>query len=330
MSSSWVRRKEGSALIASSLWSRRSPIFWTRQTGLLSEEEKRRLCFNRVKPLTSPKPNLLDQSILAASHSTKTSGLNFWQLPLANETTFSKIPKKRPTSWGIPKFSKKLFKEVFSPFNFAPGISRIRISEIQQLSEFLETFVGNICTICRCFQIFESFGWMASVPCLLTSNRFFECAHPIIDKPMVITEPTVLSARLLGLGSKFFKWWMTICMDWHSTWHFRSLASLSQICFHEREIYYTRELIVIVHPTCPDHLLNSPSSLDTSVSAAWMVSCALSNSIFSCVASWVLNSNLINKNTEIKEKDNWVAVNKNIQVSTTRFFKGLSVSKCMD
>ena len=69
-----------------------------------------------------------------------------------------------------------------------------------------------------------------------------------------------------------------------------------------------------------------------------MVSCALSNSIFSCVASWVLNSNLINKkteikekdywvlnsnlinkNTEIKEKDNWVAINKNIHVSTTRF-----------
>ena len=50
-----------------------------------------------------------------------------------------------------------------------------------------------------------------------------------------------------------------------------------------------------------------------------MVSCALSNSIFSCVASWVLNSNLINKKTEIKEKDNWVAVNKNIQVSITRF-----------
>ena len=160
---------------------------------------------------------------------------------------------------------------------------------------------------------------MASVPCLLTSNRFFECAHPIIDKPMVITEPTVLSARLLGLGSKFFKWWMAICTDWQSTWHFRDLALLSQFCFQEREIYYTRELIVTVHRTCPDHLLNSPSSLDTSVSAAWMVSCALSNSIFSCVASWVLNSNLINKKTEIKEKCNWVAVNKNIWASIKQF-----------
>ena len=179
---------------------------------------------------------------------------------------------------------------------------------------------------------------MESAPCLLASNRFFECAHPIIDKPMVTTEPTVLSARLLGLGSKLFKWWMAICMDWQSTWHFRGLALHSQFFLQERELDYTRELIVIVHCTCPDHLLNSPSSLDTSVSAACMVSCALSNSIFSCVASWVLNSNLINKkteikekdywvlnsnlinkNTEIKEKDNWVAINKNIHVSTTRF-----------
>ena len=196
--------------------------------------------------------------------------------------------------------------------NFALRIWRIRrISKIQQLSEFLQLFVRNFCTICRCFQIFQSFGWMKSVPCLLTSNRFFECAHPIM------TEPTVPSARLLGLGSKLFKWWMEICTDWQSTWHFRGLPLHSQFCFQEREIYYTRESIVIVDRTCPDHLLNSPSSLDTSVSAAWMVSCALSNSIFSCVASWVLNSNLINKKTEIKEKYNWVAVN--IQASITRF-----------
>ena len=167
---------------------------------------------------------------------------------------------------------------------------------------------------------------MESVPCLLTSNRFFECAHPIM------TEPTVPSARLLGLGSRLFKWWMAICTDWQSTWHFRGLPLHSQFFFQEREIYYTRESIVIEDRTCPDHLLNSPSSLDTSVSAAWMVSCALSNSIFSCVASWVLNSNLINKKKEIKEKDNWVAVN--IQASITRFSEarreGLYISKCMN
>ena len=35
---------------------------------------------------------------------------------------------------------------------------RVRFSEIYQLTEFLETFQGLFCTICRCFQIFERFG----------------------------------------------------------------------------------------------------------------------------------------------------------------------------
>ena len=33
---------------------------------------------------------------------------------------------------------------------------------------------------------------------------FFECKHPFVDKPMVITEPAVASAQLLGLGSKLY------------------------------------------------------------------------------------------------------------------------------
>ena len=36
------------------------------------------------------------------------------------------------------------------------------ISEIQQFPEFLETFLGNFCTICRCFHFLESFGLMKS------------------------------------------------------------------------------------------------------------------------------------------------------------------------
>ena len=35
----------------------------------------------------------------------------------------------------------------------------VLISEIQLFPEFLETFSGKFCTICRRFQIFESFGW---------------------------------------------------------------------------------------------------------------------------------------------------------------------------
>ena len=33
---------------------------------------------------------------------------------------------------------------------------------------------------------------------------FFKCAHLFVDKPMVINEPTVASARLLGLGKKLY------------------------------------------------------------------------------------------------------------------------------
>ena len=40
----------------------------------------------------------------------------------------------------------------------------VRISEIQQFPEFLETFPGNFCAICRCLHIFERFGWMESAP----------------------------------------------------------------------------------------------------------------------------------------------------------------------
>ena len=31
---------------------------------------------------------------------------------------------------------------------------------------------------------------LTSQPCFLLSNWFFECEHPFIDKPMIITEPT--------------------------------------------------------------------------------------------------------------------------------------------
>ena len=41
---------------------------------------------------------------------------------------------------------------------------------------------------------------------LVLSRRtgLFECAHPFIDQPMVITKPTVASAWSLGLGSKIY------------------------------------------------------------------------------------------------------------------------------
>ena len=103
--------------------------------------------------------------IKGAFHSTKMSGLNFRQLPVANGTAFSKIFKKDDNLTRYTQIFETFFPGIFFPFNFAPRISRIfcwmvRISEIQQFPDFLETFPENCCTICRCFQIFESFGWM--------------------------------------------------------------------------------------------------------------------------------------------------------------------------
>ena len=109
---------------------------------------------------------------------------------------------------------------------------------------------------------------MESTPCLLASNRFFECAHPFFEKSMVITKRTAIRPE--------FQTFQMMNGNMHELAEHLTFLS-------ERNLLYTR--IVMMQSTCPDHLLNSPSSLDTSVSAAWMVSCALSNSIFSCVAS---------------------------------------------
>ena len=76
-----------------------------------------------------------------------------------------KKKKQRKTSRGIPKFSNFFPGGLnFFPFKFAPAISRafgwmVRISDFQQLSEFLETFPGNFCPIYHLYlQIFERFG----------------------------------------------------------------------------------------------------------------------------------------------------------------------------
>ena len=94
-------------------------------------------------------------NFLGAFLSTKTSPLNVRQLPVANGTAFSKISKQEVN---FARYSQ-IFEKFFS------GISRIfgwmaRISEIQQFPEVMETFPGNFCIICRCFQFFESFGGM--------------------------------------------------------------------------------------------------------------------------------------------------------------------------
>ena len=104
--------------------------------------------------------------IMGAFHSTKTSGLNFGNFQLQTEQHFQKFPRKRTTSLDIPKFSKKflgsfLCIQRLSFRNFKKlRLNGSGISEIQPFLECLETFTENFCTICRCFQILESYGRM--------------------------------------------------------------------------------------------------------------------------------------------------------------------------
>lgn len=92
-----------------------------------------------------------------AFHSSKTSGLNFLQLPVTNRTAFPKFLKKKTISRGRPKFFTKFVSWKFSFHStLLPEFLRsfswiVYISEIQQLLQFLEIF----CTICCCFQVFE-------------------------------------------------------------------------------------------------------------------------------------------------------------------------------
>ena len=98
-----------------------------------------------------------------AFHSTKTSGLNFRQLPLANGTAFCKISKKRTTSRGIPKFSETFSRKFSFHSTLLPGfleflVERFAFQKFNSFRNFWKLFRGNFCTICCCFQIFKSFG----------------------------------------------------------------------------------------------------------------------------------------------------------------------------
>ena len=109
---------------------------------------------------------------------------DFQQVPVANGTAFSKISKKEEnlasyTIRGIGLlYEVYFFPKVFFPFNFAPGVFRLSGSHFGN-STFLETFPGNFCTIWRCFQIFESFGWMESA---LESTMFHFSGEVLLQK----------------------------------------------------------------------------------------------------------------------------------------------------
>ena len=109
--------------------------------------------------------NLKPRGVGTALHSTKTS--------IFSSSEWNRIFQNFQNK-GQPREVYLNLRKRF-PWSFlSNGISRIfgwmvRISKIQQFPKFLETFPGNFCTICLCFQMFERFGWMESAPCFDTT-----------------------------------------------------------------------------------------------------------------------------------------------------------------
>ena len=67
-----------------------------------------------------------------------------------------------------------------------------RISGFQQFPEFLETFWENFYTICRCFQIFESFSGKAAQGYLnmfRCSRKFFSATTQKVVCPLLNFQP---------------------------------------------------------------------------------------------------------------------------------------------
>ena len=159
--------------------------------------------------------------------------------------------QREETSWGIPKFSQISSRKSSShSTNFAPGISRIfgwivRISKIQQLSEFLETFPGNFCTVCRCFQIFESFGCIESAPSL----RSLPLAFLLLITPRAPParhQQEVCGDELGGtrkeMLSSFFEWshFRISCVD-----YVHESQTCTCICRWKKACYYRLKIRVI-------------------------------------------------------------------------------------
>ena len=76
---------------------------------------------------SNPRQILHNQLALTTGvfHSNKTSALKIRLLPVANATAFSKISKKEDNHARYTQIFENFLPEVFFPFNFAPGISRI-------------------------------------------------------------------------------------------------------------------------------------------------------------------------------------------------------------
>ena len=101
--------------------------------------------------------------IMGPFHSTKTSGLNFWQLPVANGTAFSKISKPdenlaRYTQIFENAFSRKFpFHSTLLPEFPEFSVEWFAFRKFNSFQNFWKLF-RKFLHHCRCFQIFKSFG----------------------------------------------------------------------------------------------------------------------------------------------------------------------------
>ena len=77
---------------------------------------------------------------------------------MANETAFSGISENMTSLGGIPKFSEISYQEFSFHLTLLPESPEFCFSEIQQFSDFLETFPRNFVTICLRFEIFGILG----------------------------------------------------------------------------------------------------------------------------------------------------------------------------
>ena len=78
--------------------------------------------------------------ILGTLHSTKTSGLNFWQLPVASGTAFSGISKK---GGNLTRYTQIFFPEVFFPLTLLPKFLEFSIERIAFRISTVSAISGN-------------------------------------------------------------------------------------------------------------------------------------------------------------------------------------------
>ena len=121
--------------------------------------------------------------IMGPFHSTKTSGLNFWQLPVANGTAFSKISKPDENLARYTQIFENAFSRKF-PFHstllpefpeFSVEWFAFRKSTVSRISE---NFSGNFCTIAAVSKFSKVLvEWKAPRPCKMVTC--FVCLTPV-------------------------------------------------------------------------------------------------------------------------------------------------------